>query len=186
MKLISFAVEIARRRAEYARYRAWQKKCRAMQTEELNALEDTDLLSAVSYRLDAKVDKFDDISEGLEALSENQRVIYSVGWFDAEIQNGGLCQFFVNSSRVIAPDVSKCLAALNACEYKRLYDGFIEENKIDTCDLSSFGPADISEYERQMERYPFDDFDDSYYKLSEKKPIEAYMIAFVRKSLSEF
>ena len=34
-----------------------------------------------------------------------RRVAYTVDAFDREVQNGGLCQYFVNSSRETAPEL---------------------------------------------------------------------------------
>ncbi len=36
-----------------------------------------------------------------------------------EVNNGGLCQFFVNSSREFAPDLSAALDAIGALEHKK-------------------------------------------------------------------
>ena len=90
--------------------------------------------------------------------------VYSLNKFEAEVNNGGLCQFFVNSSRECAPYISDALAAVGALELKVLYDNFISENKIDVNDLSSFKISAVDEYIEQTTRFDFDSFDDEFYK----------------------
>ena len=57
-------------------------------------------------------------TEGYEALSHVQRVVYCAFLFDAEVCNGGLMQFFGNSSGDLAVDT---LAALSELEHKEGY-----------------------------------------------------------------
>ena len=63
-----------------------------------------------------KAIKDDDISQ----LDDNEKVFFVLYIFNLEIQNGGLCQFFVNSSRLLAPYVDGCLQTINAQEHKKL------------------------------------------------------------------
>ncbi len=96
-------------------------------------------------------------------LTNAQKFVYSLNRLEAEVNNGGLCQFFVNSSSECAPYVSEALAAVGALEIKELFDNFIIENNIDVNDLSSFKIRDINEYKAQTERFDFDSFDVRFY-----------------------
>ena len=55
-----------------------------------------------------------------------------------ELQNGGLCQFFVNSSRSLAPYVDECLKMVGAEEHRKLFAEFVANNQIDLNNLDSF------------------------------------------------
>lgn len=131
----------------------------AISTEEFTSLPEDQIFDAARARTENKVDMYEDIIEGINALPCAQKVFYSVNYLDIEVQNGGLCQFFVNSSRAVAPLISEYLEVIGAKDHKRLYDDFISQNQINLADLSSFNVDDISEYEVQTGRYLFEDFD---------------------------
>ena len=133
-------------------------KYRNMGTEDLLALDDEDLYDAVSCICEDVICELSD-----ETLNNPQRYVYSLIQFEMEVNNGGLCQFFVNSSSECAPYISSALAEIGASEMQHLYDNFISSNNIDVNDLSSFKIDDIDEYEDQTERYDFDSFDDKFY-----------------------
>lgn len=117
----------------------------------------------------------DDISQ----LSDEEKVFYVVYYFNAEWQNGGLCQFFVNSSRVYAPIIGEYLGIIGALEHKQMYEDFIKNNNIDVNDLSFFENRTIS-YQEKVNSHPFDKFDDEFYGLPEldeylEKYLEEYL-----------
>ena len=135
------------------------KKFRAMGKAGLLALDDEEFYDAIECVCE---DAVYDIEE--TSLTKEQKFVYSLNKFEAEVNNGGLCQFFVNSSSECAPYISKALEAVGAIELKTLFDDFISENNIDVNDLSSFKINDIDEYEAQTERFDFDSFDDKFYE----------------------
>ncbi len=107
--------------------------------------------------------KDDDISQ----LEDNEKIFYVLYTFDIEFQNGGLCQFFVNSSRTYAPLVSDYLNIVGARDHQKIFDNFVITNNIDLNDLSMFIIDDLSEYQDKVKVYPFDEFDDLFGKLPE-------------------
>ncbi len=154
-----------------------------MSVDELRTLSDEELFYAVMVRTERKVDGFEDWEEGVNSLNFYQKVFYSVNWLEIEVNNGGLCQFFVNSSRMVAPFVSEYMAVIGADEHKRLYDDFVQQNGIDLCELSSFDVDDLEEFAEQYDRYPFDDYDDAFY---EAEPLETYLTKYARENLNYF
>ena len=133
-------------------------KIRKTGKENLLALEDEDFYAAICCLCD---DAVYDITAA--DLTKEQILAYSLYMFEMEVNNGGLCQFFVNSSRECAPFISEALEAIGATELKSLFDQFVKDNNIDVTDLSSFDITDVEEYEAQTERFDFDKFDDSFY-----------------------
>lgn len=120
--------------------------------------------------------------EDLSLLDENERVFYVLYTFDLEWCNGGLCQFFSNSSGEFAPYISDYLKIVGAIEHKKLYDDFIKENKINVNDLSFFKIEDLNEYQDIVNAYPFEDFDDEFSDLEELADyIEKYYIEKMKK-----
>lgn len=155
----------------------------AMSTEELEQLTDDQLFEAALARTEARVDAFDSILDGANALPPAARAFYVTSYYEAEVNNGGLCQFFVNSSRHVAPILADCLEAISADDHRALFVRFAEENKINLNDLSSFDIESEYDFAEQMERYPFDEFDDAFYALDS---IQDLLPDYIRAHISEF
>lgn len=149
-----------------------------MSAAELAELSDSKLCEVLWFRIDYKVE-----TEGFEVLNDNEKVLYTVEYFDMEYLNGGLCQFFVNSSRVVAPYVSEALRTIGADKHAEMYDRFISNNGIDLTDLSEFDTDSIDKYSVLSQKYPFDDFDDAFIKLGLLRP---YLEEYIRENLNEF
>lgn len=103
--------------------------------------------------------------DDINLLNDKEKVFYVLYLYNMEIQNGGLCQFFVNSTKIYAPLVSHFLKEVNAVEHKKLYDDFIKANNINLYDLSYFDIDNVEEFSEKNNSYPFDDFDDKFYTL---------------------
>lgn len=149
---------------------------------ELEALPDDELLETVWERAEEQLADYEEPEEGLRALNEPRRVVWVLRMLEMEVNNGGLCQFFVNSSRAAAPWVSGCMALVGAEEHRRLYDGFAADNHLDLTDLSSFAVRRVSEYKKQCRRLPFDEYDERFYEL---EPLETYLVPYIRAHLDE-
>lgn len=156
-----------------------------MTKEELSSLADEELMDALSAILINKEGKMD-VEECVEEFRGAVKIVYIVNYFDMEVQNGGLCQYFVNSSRETAPHILECLEGIGAVSYKDLLEKFISENDMSLSDLDSFIIEDIKDYQEQVRRYPFDAFDDAYYELYEDDPLDKYLLEYARKHLEEF
>lgn len=154
-----------------------------MSAQELLGLSDDELFDAVWSRTHLVVDSYDIMNDGFLALNNEQRIFYAVSYLEMEVNNGGLCQFFVNRSRILAPFVSKYMEIIGATEHKKLYDTFIEKHQINIYDLSSFDCETIEVFQSQYERYPFDEYDDAFYKL---EPLQNCLISFVKKHIEKF
>ena len=152
-------------------------------TEQLSQLSDDELICAVWARAENIVLSKEDMSEGFLSLNEEQRIFYAVNYLEMEVNNGGLCQFFVNSSRMVAPIVSDYMGIIGATEHKKLYDSFIEKHQINTYDLSSFDCETVEVFQSQYDRYPFDEYDDAFYELD---PLQNHLISFVKKHIDKF
>lgn len=165
--------ELAKKRAEYL----------SMTSNSLAALSDEELFQAARMRAEHIVDSFDDMEKGFLSLNNEQRILYALTYMEMEVANGGLCQFFVNSSRMVAPFISDYMAIVGADKHKELFDQFISRHSINLQDLTSFRIETIEDYQKQFERYPFDEYDDSFYELP---LIEASLIPFVRNHVHQF
>jgi len=154
-----------------------------MTAEELSALSDDELFEAVVTRTESKVYSFDEWEDGVNSLNPSQKIFHSVNWLEMEVNNGGLCQFFVNSSRMVAPLISEYMGIIGAVDHKKLFDDFISKYGIDLNDLSSFDIEDVAEFEEQTQRYPFDEYDDAF---CDTEPLETYLKKFIRENVKNF
>lgn len=150
------------------------KKFRTMSREDLLALSDEDFFAAVECLCEDAVYDIND-----KDISTEQKLVYSLNRFEAEVNNGGLCQFFVNSSSECAPYISKALETTGAFTLKAVFENFISENNIDVNDLSSFKISDIDEYEAQTKRFDFDSFDERFYE----EDLHGKIIDYSRKNI---
>ncbi len=151
------------------------KKIRAMGKEQILNLDDEQFFDAINCLCE---DAVFDIKDPI--ISKKQKLLYSLIEFEMEVNNGGLCQFFVNSSRECAPYVSEALNEIGATDLKKLYDRFISDNDIDVNCLTSFISNDIEEYQAQTERFDFDSFDDKFY---EYENLHQQIIDYARKNI---
>ena len=151
--------------------------------EELLKLTDDKLYEKVYLQTLDLVESYPDEEKALAKMSPERRTFYILSIFDMEIQNGGLCQFFVNPSRLLAPYVEECLETVNAGEHKKLFSEFVAGNSIDLCHLESFDIKDINDYVAQTKRYDFESFDGAYIKLV---PLRDYMVSYIKANISEF
>lgn len=159
----------------------------SISSNDLVSLSNEELFSAVLKRVESNSGNYQHIIDFVNSLSGADRVFYLTSYYEVEVLNGGLCQFFVNSSREIAPELAQCLAAIGAEDHKNLFESFVRDNTIDVCDLSSFiindGDDDIRGFKIQRNRYPFDEFDNAFFEL---RPIQDYLADYIRAHISEF
>lgn len=150
---------------------------------ELLKLSDDQLYEKVYFQMLDLVESYPDEKIALSQISPECRTVYILSIFDMEIQNGGLCQFFVNSSRSLAPQIDECLEKVNASEHKELLSTFVSNNSIDLEHLESFEIENIDEYIAQTKRYDFESFDDAYIELT---PLQDYIVSYIKANISEF
>lgn len=153
------------------------KQYRSMSKEGLLALNDDDFYEAVDCLCE---DAVYDIQA--PTLLEEQILVYSLNYFLREVNNGGLCQFFVNSSSECAPFISKALEAVGALDIKNLFDKFVKENNINVNDLSSFKIDSVGEFVEQTKRYDFDSFDNQFY---DNENLYEQIIDYSRKHIEQ-
>ena len=151
--------------------------------EDLLALSDDDLFETIYLQNLDIAGEAEDEEKEIAQFSGARRTVYILGLFDAEIQNGGLCQFFVNSSRVVAPYVGEALKDVGADEHQNLFDTFVTANNIDVSDLESFKIFSIRGFKKQSKRFDFDSFDDQYYKLP---ALQENVVEYIKKHINEF
>lgn len=160
------------------------KKASRLTPDQLSELSDQELMIALQARIESDAGS-NDPAEQAATLEGPAKDFFILSRFHREIFQGGLCQFFVHSSRSLAPMVSDALKRIGAEDYAALYDHFIQRHRIDPSDLDSFIIDNLGEYEGQAARYPFDDFDGAYYRLSQDQSLPDHLLQFARSHITQ-
>ncbi len=160
-----------------------QEENKLLHGEDLLTLSDDDLYETIYFQnLDIAEAAEDEDKESAQ-FTGARKTVYVLGLFDSEIQNGGLCQFFVNSSRSVAPYVIESLRCVGADEHLILFDDFITTNNIDVSDLESFRVFSKRGYIKQTKRFDFDSFDDKYFELP---ALQEKVVTYIKNNINEF
>ena len=146
-----------------------------MSNEKLLTLDDDDFFETMMFRCMNP-------PNGIQAFSatHEQKTYYTLMSFLLEVENGGLCQFFVNSSGECAPYVSDSLEEVGALALKKRYDDFIADNQLDVNDLSFFQTEGSRDYEALTKMFDFDSFDDVFY---EDEDLRQIIIDYARENI---
>ncbi len=121
-----------------------------------------------------------------ESLTEPAQAMYIVAILDMEVQNGGLCQFFVNCGSAYAARTISSLQTIGLEPMGILYESFLLDHQIDPTELSSFQIDTAEEFITQYERYPFDEFDNAYMDLWESLDFEKVMLQYANDHSEAF
>lgn len=151
--------------------------------EELIKLDDHSLYEAIGSRILAKID-FNNYEASFLALNKYEQTFWVVYEFDAEVLNGGLCQYFGNTRGRDCNRIVDDLKAIGADDYALLYSDFVKENKIDG---DEFANDLYEDWETSYNKYPYENFDDAFGKLyMEEKALDSYLAEYVRANSEYF
>ena len=152
-----------------------------MPGNELLELEDADLRELIDKRIDSETRrrKNDWI---LQHLNKAKRTFFIISSYDMEVNNGGLLQYFDNSSRETAPFLLGALKELGAVGHIELLKRFIRDNKIELNDLKFLEKYTDDESNWDV----LDEFDDAFYELYETESLEELLVKYVREQIDDF
>lgn len=139
--------------------------------EEILALEDGEMYDALILR-------FMDVAPN--TLNPGCLTVATLITFDAEMMNGGLCQFFVNDYNGYAQYIADALGEVGAVELQKHYSDFLSQNQIDVTQMESFRISGVQDYVKQLERFPYESFDHTFSELYQKENLREILLAYVR------
>ena len=117
--------------------------------------------------------------------TKEQLVVIALTAYDSEINNGGLCQFFSNSSNKFAPNISNYLEQIKALKHKEQFDKFIKANKINLNELEQYETDSIEDFIDKYDDLPFEDFDREYYELEQEESITNLLIEYTKTNYNK-
>ncbi len=115
-----------------------------------------------------------------DTLNRKQLTVAALITFDAEMMNGGLCQFFANDHNGYAQYISDALGEVGATEMQEHYSAFINQNEIDVTQMDSFRIRSVKDYLEQYERFPYESFDNTFSEIYLKENVGDLLLAYVR------
>jgi len=160
-----------------------QNRCCNMSDEELLALSDEELASVVWIRTERFSARFDTERRALDNMNAEQKNFYIAYYYMLQVNDGGLCQYFANSSRDTALFLSDALEAVGATEHRALFEAFLHDNKVATAALLSFVVDNSADFKKMEKSYPFEEFNTDFYALP---PMQDAIAAYVRENVTSF
>lgn len=158
---------------------------------ELLALQDYELI------IEAREAVIDEIRNSeseadLEKIPEIRFYLITASMFDLEMQNGGLCQFLANQGKFHGAMLENALLAFGAEEQSHIFTDFCTRNAIDLSNLEELLPETtdpyqvLENYANLMGKYPFADFNKTYFALDGECPLESILGAYIRNHMALF
>lgn len=142
-------------------------------------------LSSEEMRIMEELDMYDELimrfmDANPNTLNQKQLTVAALITFDAEMMNGGLCQFFVNDYSGYAQYVCDALGEVGAHKMQAHYTSFITQNEIDVTQMDSFHIVSIQDYVKQFERFPYEAFDATFAEIYQKEDLCDLLLSYVR------
>lgn len=151
-------------------------------------MDDEDIIWAVIAPMwdDLQLDEDDDY-EMMAAITPGQRGFIAVDWFGKEVCNGGIDQFFINSTGVLAHEAYEGFRMLEAKRYVELLekvfalfpDGRIPKNREER-------QAAVRAIAEDVRKHAFGEFDQTFYKLIDEDSIVSYGMRYLEAHPQEF
>ena len=124
---------------------------------------------------------YDIYVESLKDFSENQKFVFAIQWYQAEVNNGGHAQFFYNSTGIVWKDVIDGFEKIRLSKYHTIIKEAINR-------FSKKPAFDRDQRISQLEsrHISFDDLDSRFYKLDKITPLQAELIRFIKTNRTDF
>ncbi len=134
------------------------------------------------YRIDSLVLAFEEAirqkakRNGMQSLTDEERIVLAVEALEREVNNGGYDQFFVNSSREFAPIVVGALQLIGCKKTATITQRAIKALGISDLASEAIEAAISGDDEERLAR--LNRCDDSYYKATE--PVAERLFSFIK------
>jgi len=115
----------------------------------------------------------------LKPFTISQRYIFAIQWYSAEVNNGGHCQFYGNSTGIVWEDALKGFEAIGAEQNIKIMKETMKR-------MREIPSKDHAERQEQLAKFDsdFNDLDSLYYEI-ESEMIKA-LYDYIRKNTKEF
>ena len=156
-------------------------------TEEMiDSISDENLVLAIFENLDNKLPR--DVDKEYEAVmswNKPRRSFYIVWWLEAEVNNGGFEQYYINSSGQYYKELPSAFASIGAVKFAALAEKaniVFEEKK----DLYNKPDLSAEEFVGLYENSPLNDYDVEFHSLYEEENLYDLLVEYIRKNKNDF
>lgn len=157
-----------------------REKCKKGDIRVLN-YDDEDLLCMVDNDLEFRYGYGCSDLEVFKNMKITHRNMYTLLWFDTEMQNGGLGEYFFSVSNITMDYLGKALEDVKALELLKEYKRFMENNNIIEA-INNINKRSVEEYSEFMSKFDFSNFNNLY----EKIDLRLFMANYIRDNIIDF
>lgn len=143
--------------------------------------DDEDLLCMVDNDLEFRYGYGCSDLEVFKNMKITHRNMYTLLWFDTEMQNGGLGEYFFNVSNITMDYLEKALEDVKALELFKEYKRFMENNNVIEA-INNINKRSVEEYSEFMSKFDFSNFNNLY----EKIDLRLFMANYIRENIVDF
>ncbi len=121
----------------------------------------------------------DEYNKDLDKFTTEQKYIFAIEWYIAEVNNGGHDQFYFNSTGIVWEDAMKGFEAIGLMNNYEIIKESIER-------LGGYPNKDREKRQEQLDEYgpDFSDLDDRFYE--SEKDIETTLLSYIRANKEKF
>ena len=121
---------------------------------------------------------FDELAQSVQAL-------YVAAFYDAEIMNGRLSQFFCNGGDAFGARAAESLRRLGLVEMAEQYEGYLRGHTLTPAFLPANPQNTASEAAEMSARYPSDSFDEKYVQLWRALDFSGRLLLYANEHFAE-
>lgn len=143
--------------------------------------DDEDLICMVDNDLELKYGYGCNDLEVFENMKITHKNVYTLLWFDTEMKNGGLGEYFFSISNITMKYLEKAFEDIKALELLEGYKIFIEKNDIEE-GISHIIKRNVEEYSLFMSNFDFSKFNDLY----EQIDLRLLIANYIRDNIIDF
>lgn len=143
--------------------------------------DDEDLICMVENDLELKYGYGCNDLAVFQNMKITHKNVYTLLWFDTEMKNGGLGEYFFSISNVTMSYLEKAFEDVKALELLESYRIFINKNNIEE-GISHINKRSVEEYSLFMSKFDFSKFNDLY----EKTDLRLLIANYIRSNIIDF
>lgn len=158
-----------------------QKETRKKGDIRVLSYDDEDLICMVENDLELKYGYGCNDLAVFQNMKITHKNIYTLLWFDTEMKNGGLGEYFFSISNVTMNYLEKAFEDIKALELLESYKIFINKNNIEE-GISNINKRSVEEYSIFMSKFDFSKFNDLY----ERTDVRLLIANYIRDNIIDF
>lgn len=143
--------------------------------------DDEELICMVDNNLEIEYGYACSDKNVFDNMKKSHRNIYTLLWFDTEMQNGGIGEYLFSLSNITMEYIKDAFEDVKAFNILKEYKKLLSENNILEA-ISSIDKRDVEEYTIFMSKFEFNEFNDLY----KQSDLRGLVANYIRENICEF